>query len=325
MGTDVSLTFLTPLGGLLALGALVTVAAGWLAERRASRVRGALELRSPPRRAALGGWVALVAFPCVLGLAASQPVLRFTETHRVRSDAQAFYVFDVSRSMLASPGPEGRTRLQRAAQAALRMRSSLREVPSGVATMTDRILPELFPTPNEDVFTATVEQSVGIETPPPRGSERVGTLFAALDTLAGTNFFDPAIKRRLVVVLTDGESRPYDERELHRLLSHGPRTRFVIVRFWRPDERVWSGRRAIADYRPEPESESQVRRLAGAVEGTSFAESDLASATREARRLIGTGPFGERGQSLTVVALARWLALAALVPLAFLLWRRNLT
>jgi hypothetical protein len=319
----VTLTFLTPIGAVLALGALLTLTAFWLAERRATRVRNAVGLDSPAPRARVPTLLALAAVPVLLGLAAAQPVLRFTETHRVRSDTQAYYVFDVSRSMLASGSPAGRTRLQRAVQVAARMRSALRDVPSGVATMTDRVLPDLFPTANEEVFTATLEQSVGVNRPPPRGAERVGTLFASLDTLAGTNFFDPGIPRRLVVVLTDGESRPFAAPELRRMLSQGPQTRFVVLRFWRADERVWSDGAPVRDYRPDPEGGSAVRQLASATQGRSFPEDDVAGAIRAARQLIGTGPLEERGQSLRVVALSRWLVIAALVPLVLLLGRRS--
>ena len=58
-------------------------------------------------------------------------------TQPVRSDAQAFYVFDISRSMLAAPGRDRATRLDRAARAALRMRTALAGIPAG-ARVDDR-------------------------------------------------------------------------------------------------------------------------------------------------------------------------------------------
>ncbi len=50
---------------------------------------------------------------------------------------------------------------------------------------------------------------------------------------------------------------------------------------------------------------------------------DRAAYIRNAQR-HGRGPVVERGETLDVISLGRWFALAALVPLGFLLWRRNL-
>ena len=47
----------------------------------------------------------LALVPVLLGLALAQPVLRSEEKQRVRSDAQIFYVFDISNSMRASRRP----------------------------------------------------------------------------------------------------------------------------------------------------------------------------------------------------------------------------
>ena len=56
------------------------------------------------------------------------------------------------------------------------------------------MLPNLFPTIDEEVFTATVEQSVGVDRPTSRAMDEVTTLFAAFDTMAGDNFFGPAAR-----------------------------------------------------------------------------------------------------------------------------------
>jgi hypothetical protein len=167
--------------------------------------------------------------------------------------------------------------------------------------MTDRVVPHLFPTPNDEVFTGTLEQSMRVGSPPAGGFDPVGTLFASLDTLAGTNFFGPGVERRLAVVLTDGESREFDVAALREALAVGPPTRFVVVRFWREHERVWDGNVPERDYRADPDG-----------------------AIRAARQAVGRGPVVAKGETLDVVALGRWFALAALLPLGFLLWRRNL-
>jgi hypothetical protein len=319
-----SLTFLTPLGLLLALGALPPLAALAASVRRARAVRRALGLRQPGIAAHAPAALALAAVPCLLAIAVAQPVLRVSETHRVRADAEAFYVFDVSRSMQAASAPAADTRLERAVGAAKRLHASLRDVRSGVATLTDRVLPNLFPTADEEVFTATVERAVAVNSPPPRGYERVGTLFAALDTLPGTNFFGEDVRHRLVFVLTDGETAPYDTAALRDALEQGRPTRFVVVRFWHADERVWQGEQPERGYRADPRSADMVRQLASVTKARAFEETELRDAATAARRLISTGPLREEGTALRVRAFSRWFVLAAFVPLAMLLWRRNL-
>lgn len=308
----------------MAAAAVVPLAALVLHERRLRHLRNVLGLGEPELRGRTSTLLALAAVPALIGLALAQPVIRSDRTQRVRTDAQAFYVFDVSRSMLASSGSHGRTRLERAATDALRMHTALGSVPSGVASMTDRVLPVVFPTSDEEVFAAALTESLRIESPPPRGFEPVGTLFGSLDGLAGTAFFNPGIKHRLAIVLTDGESRPYYVPDLRDALAGKPRTDFVIVRFWRPGERIWNGDTFDQRYRPVGSSEPMVRQLAGITHGYAFDENQLSKAIAKARELLGTGPLEKRGQTLHVVALARWIVLAALVPLAFVLWRRNL-
>jgi hypothetical protein len=320
----VTLIFLTPVGAAVAGAAVLPLAGLALHERRLRRLRDVLRLRQPPLRGRAPSMVALAAIPALVGLALAQPVLRSTRAQFVRTDAQAFYVFDVSRSMLASSSSHGPTRLQRAARAALRMRTDLGSVPSGVASMTDRVLPLVFPTADQEVFAAALEESLRIESPPPRGFDTVGTLFESLDALAGTNFFNPGIKHRLAIVLTDGESRPYFVPTLREALAGKPRTDFVIVRFWHSGERIRSGEPGDGGYRPDPASERMVDQLAAITHGSVFDEGHLSQAVAKARDLLGTGPVEKRGQTLRVVSLARWIALAALVPLTFVLWRRNL-
>ena len=201
------LTFLTPLGLLLALGAVFPLAALTLGELRIRRARQrcASPSAAPWLRSTA---LAIASVPVLLGLALAQPVLRSEEIQHVRSDAQVFYVFDTSNSMRASRDPRA-PRGCRALAVARRMQLDLHDVPSGVATMTDRVLPNIFPTGDEQLFTAALAETVGVERPPPKGFEDRATTFAALDTLAGDNFFSEGIKHRLVVLLTDGETAPY--------------------------------------------------------------------------------------------------------------------
>ena len=167
----------------------------------------------------------VVAIPVLLAVALAQPVIRYTGVHRVRTDAEAFYVFDVSRSMSASRSPESPERFDQALAVAERAHQQLANIPSGIATLTDRVVPSLFPTGNDEVFTASLEDALTIGQPPPRGYDDVGTLFEAVDTLASGTFFSPAAKHRVAIVLTDGESRPFDPALLREALARRPERR----------------------------------------------------------------------------------------------------
>jgi hypothetical protein len=319
----VHLTFLTPLAGLLALAAVVPLAAYVVHERRADEVRGALQLEAPDRRARILDVAILILVPLLLGAAAAQPVLQSDRTVRVRTDAQIFYVLDTSDSMRAAQ-PGGATRLTRAVAAAEQIRTAIPSVPSGVATMTDRVLPNLFPTSSERDFIAALTETIGIDRPPPKGFSQVATTFAALDTFAGTNFFAPRIPHRLVVLFTDGETAPYFTADLRGALRPPPRTRFVIVRFWHANERIVADGKTVNSYHPDSSSARNVATLASVTNGRSFDESNVPGAIRAARDAVGTGPLGEVAVGLHVVALSRWLAVAALLALVLLLWRRHL-
>ena len=95
---------LTPQAGLVALVVVVPLVAFLRIHRTGERIRGALALPEPRRAALLVPVLALVATAALLGTAAAQPVVTTTETARVRSDAEAFFVLDTTRSMLASDG-----------------------------------------------------------------------------------------------------------------------------------------------------------------------------------------------------------------------------
>src|SRR5262249_9356879 len=151
-----------------------------LASRRERRGRELVGLPAPPPARRLPRAVAVAAVPALLGLAATQPALQSTAHARVRTDAQALFVLDVSRSMLASSGRTGRTRLARAKADALAIRSAIPEVPAGVATLTDRVVPNLLPVADGAVFDDTVKRAVEIEEPPPSSSDVVATSLAAL-------------------------------------------------------------------------------------------------------------------------------------------------
>lgn len=319
-----SLTVLTPLGLLLAAGLIVPLVAMLRARRKAGRVRDLLGVPAPGRRALwvpLGG---LAAGAALLALAAAQPVFEWTEDQRVRTDAEAFVVLDVSRSMLAQRGTDGQMRLDRAKAAASALRSSLPDIPVGIASLTDRVLPHVFPTTDEPVFEATLERAVAIEKPPPRSSFATGaTSLTALATLRGLRYFTPKSKERLAIVLTDGESQPVANARLGGLLRRDPAIDVLFVQFWDQDERVFTRGTPEPQYRPDPSARAVLDRLAASANGAVYPESQLGPAATKARELLGSGPTVVRGEAAGQLALAPYLALAALLPFGLLLWRRD--
>jgi len=110
----VSLHFLTPKGALLGLLVLLPLAAFLAVSRRATDVRQALGVPDVPESTRVAPLVAVVAVGVLLGLAAAQPLFERSSERTVRSDAEAYVVVDVTRSMLARQGVQGRMRIERA-------------------------------------------------------------------------------------------------------------------------------------------------------------------------------------------------------------------
>ncbi len=319
-----ALVFLTPTAALVGFAVLLPLAAFVLAERRLAVVRRVLTLQ-PPRGGVDVAAIALpVAVVLLLALAAAQPALSSTETQRVRTDAEALFVLDISQSMAASSGRNGPSRLARASAAAMRLRASVPSVPSGVATLTDRVLPNLLPVPDAPAFDATVRQTVAINQPPPRELDVRATNFAALSSIPASGYFESSAKRRAIVLLTDGESNFYDPASVARALGVAPRTKFLAVQFSRSGESIYKASgKPDPNYRPDPASKAQLASLAAATHGRVFTEGNLGAAASELRTMLGDGPTRSAGRTQTTHPLAPYVALLALFPLG-LIFARNL-
>jgi hypothetical protein len=276
----------------------------------------------PGRRALAPVALALVLLPCLVAVAAAQPVVIRQQKVNERADAQAIVLFDTSLSMKAAAGPGLPTRLQRAKALALKLEAALPDVPFGVASMTDRSLPNLMPTVDRTTYDRTVEQSVAIDRPPPSQPHKGrATTFDALVPLVQSNFFTQGVPRRLLVVFTDGESAklsPVTKLTLQRRVTP------IYVHVWSPTERIYKRNgRPDPHYASDLDSTAALANLAQVTGGKVFDERQLGQLEHAARDAVG------RAQTHTVVSayarvpLAPWFVLAALVPLAFLLWRRN--
>jgi hypothetical protein len=235
----------------------------------------------------------------------------------VRRDVQALFVLDTSRSMAASSSPTAPTRLDRAAAAAIRLRAAIPQVESGVLTLTDRVLPDLLPVADVQGFDGVLQHAVRIESPPPRASAVRATSYGALADIASGNDFAPAATRRIVVLLTDGESNPVQSGDLAAKLASGRGYRFVAIRFWQGNESVYGAEgKAEAAYRPDPSGRTTLRDLAAGLDGRSFEEGDVSAAAAYLRGLAGSGPSVRvAGTDRSRVALAPYLAWPALLSL----------
>lgn len=265
--------------------------------------------------------IALGVVVALLAVAAAQPAIRTRTTAAVRTDAQAMFVIDVSRSMLAAGSPSGPTRIARAEKDAVALRAAIADVPSGIATMTDRVLPSLLPSPDVGVFDQTVEHAVAIDAPPPGQENVIATSLAALGALGTQNYFPPQAKKRLVVVLTDGESRPFDSSRVAAQLATSPSARLVLVHVWRSGEAVYDAGSPEAGYHEDPASGAALASLAAAAGGSAFGEGQLAAAARAERVALGAGPTMRAGKTERTRTLAPWFALGALLPLVVMLRR----
>lgn len=319
------LDLLTPLGAIIALAAAVPLALLLLATRRGERARRALALPALGGRSAGGPAIALALVCGFVAAAASQPVLRSRETARVRTDAAAWVVIDTSRSMLAAASAGGEPRIVRARRAALRFRAALSDVPVGIASVNDRVLPHLFPSPDREAFAATIARTIRPGFPPPAGAGRSGTNLTAVASVPTLNFFEPRERRRVALLLTDAESEPLEDGVLDGAYRAEPRTELVVVRIGEGTDRVYDERgRAEPSYEPNAGAEATARELAAVASGRAFGEDQLVAATDAAIEALGRGgdsvPIG-RGEKRR--PLAPFLVALSAVPLFWLVRRRN--
>jgi hypothetical protein len=317
------MTFLSPLGALVALAVVLPLGAYALLERRSRRVSDRLALTLPPLRSRFGIPVALAVVAAFLGIAAAQPVISGSRSQTGRSDAQVYVLFDVSRSMLARSGAGAPDRLQRAKQLALKLRHGVPDVPFGVASLTDRVLPHLFPTLDPAVFESVLRDAIAIERPPPSGTEDLATDYSSLGDIGTNNFYGADVGKRVLVVFSDGESKYFDDALLKKDFDTG-NVHVLFVHLWGAGEKIYLGRKNHVDpgYRPDPQSNQAVQRIAAAGGGEVLGE-DPGALVSQTKGFLGNGPHTSLREQRTRVSLGPYVALMALLPLGFVLLRRN--
>ena len=317
-----ALSFLTPLDSLFVIAAVLPLGGLLLTERRAARIRRLLAVAGPRRRTVVPVVTAVVMLAALVAVAAAQPVVIRNKLVSERADAQAFIVFDTSLSMRASAGPGKPSRLQRAKRMAMRLQQSLSDLPVGIVSMTDRSLPNLMPTTDQALFDRSVRQSVGINQPPPSQLYKDrATTFDALIPLVGSHFYSEGVQRRLLVIYTDGESAkisPLFRLQLQRRVTP------VFVHVWEPNERIYNHGRPDPRYVADPTSTAaldEIAKITGA--SRAYPENDTGAVARAARNAVGRAGTRTHIDAYARIALAPWFVLGGVLPLGFLLWRRN--
>ncbi len=317
------LAFQTPGWALVALLVVLPLAALLVARRRSVRVVRVLALDPPGRNALVVPVVALVGVAVLVGTAAAQPVLVDAGAAPTRDDAEVLVVVDVSRSMLASPAAGAPTRFDRARSLARRVRAAVPEVPAGVVSISDRVLPHLFPTSDPRAFATVLDRAVAVGRPLPRIGGGLATSVDPLIAVASRGYFTDGVSRRLMLVFTDGEVVPIDAQLFREGFAEAPPVDVVFVRLGSSDERVFRADGRAESYRADARLGAQLDLLAGAIGAPVVSEAEPAHVEQVVREALGSGAVHTVRERRSTVALAPLVLVGSLVPLAVLVRRRN--
>ena len=142
--------------------------------------------------------------------------------------------------------------------------------------------------------------------------------------LGSSGYFSPGARRRVVVILTDGESVQDELASLPARLD-AERIKPFLVRIWGADERIYFPDGTLnGAYNPDPASENEMLALANSLQTPLYTAGDAAKVTEDLREALGKGPHGTRGRELQSTPLAPIFVGLAFLPLLYLLYRRNL-
>jgi hypothetical protein len=183
--------------------------------------------------------------------------------------------------------------------------------------MTDRTLPLLFPSDDDLTFTAVVMHSLQVDSPRPRAGNVVATTFNALRNVANGNFFSAEARHRVVILFTDGESRPFDAAAVADAYGRSPQIGLVVWRIGSAEDRLWSAAGTPQPgFRPLGTAPAQIQALQKA--GAEVVH-DAGAAGDAAKRILGSGPQTRAGTTTGRTPLTPYAVAAALLPLAGLL------
>ena len=97
----------------------------------------------------------------------------------------------------------------------------------------------------------------------------------------------------------------------------------LFIHVWNGKERIYETGVPERGYTPDPASAAALGRVAELVGGRVFAEADAAAAATAAQEFLGEGPTRERVLEGERRSLMPYATMLALLPLGFVLLRRN--
>ena len=184
------------------------------------------------------------------------------------------------------------------------------------------MLPHLFPTLDPNVFESVLRDAVGIERPPPSGTNDLATDYSTLGDTAANNYYGADVQKRVLVFFSDGESKYFDDIVLRREFDKG-NVHVLFVHLWNADEKIYLQKNHVdPGYRPDPQANQEAQRLAAAGGGEVLGE-DPGQLITQTKAFLGTGPHTTVREQRTRISLGPYVALMALLPLGFVLLRRN--
>lgn len=129
----------------------------------------------------------------------------------------------------------------------------------------------------------------------------------------------------MLVVLTDGETPPLENPgEFASAFRKTPRVETIFVRLWHEDERIYETGVAEVGYRPDPGSGAMLDQIASLIEARVLSEDEGGELPQIVADQVGSGPTISREHEGKRRALMPWITLGAVLPLGFVLRRRNL-
>ena len=218
------------------------------------------------------------------------------------------------------------TRFDRARDEAIELQDELAGVPIGIASFTDRVLPHLFPTVDQRVFRETM-----------READR-NRASAAIDVVRHERHDARRARCRADPELLHARREEARARRLHRrrqpagverardgLLAKKPRVDVTFVRMGDASERIYASGVAEAGIRTGSHgTHRESRGGRHCVRGRVLDEGQVDEAAAAVLEALGTGPTVDRRIEGSSRALMPFVALLALLPLGFVLLRRNL-
>lgn len=310
-----SVVFLTPAGALVGLAFFLPLGALVWRERRGFQARRHLGLQRPNLATLVARPLALAVLGAVVAAAAAQPAIRTSASVPMRADAEIYLTFDVTRSMLARRSLDGPVRLERARVIAREIHGGLLDVPTGVATLTNRMMPLLFPTGDERGVSAVLANSVRIMQPQPaRLTAPRATQLGVLTLAADRSYYNPEARRRALVVFSDLDTDYFSLEATLKLLRDHQIEPFV-VRVAAAGEQIFDAQGRALAYRPASTVSVAQLRAAG---WHAFEESQSQRTISEIKGYLGVGAMQENGLIESEKSIAMYVALVALLLVAAL-------